>query len=451
MDTYVISDKDNLLGKKEEPQVAEMFFVNKHFPIEIEVIADTIGFGLIKEEWNDLVSRSNNHIFQTHEWQYTWWNYFGDNRHLNIILFRKNSELVGIMPLFVDHFKILDKNICNVLRFIGSSVMQPSEAEFDVPLAFSDYLDIIVDPDYVNEVITTLNLYFDKVQGYYDEIILDEVPEKSYLLTSLTSILDTENWDYAVKTASNCPGIFLPGSWEGFVSSFSKHARSQIRRFVKRASNSELFNISTAHTDEEVKHAFDLLVKLHQQRWQNQGQPGIFKCPRMLGFLREVTLLLNKKGWVLLNVVDEDGNEVAADLSYVYKNSIYMMQRGFDDEAPSNKYGPGTVLLYKTIKNAIESGYNYFDFLRGEEDYKLRSSNNIRHNKEIIIRSTTAGFKKRTILAGIVKNIINLKRKLIVESEIMMIQFERHHAVKALFKYIELIFNRLKRKIKASQ
>jgi CelD/BcsL family acetyltransferase involved in cellulose biosynthesis len=36
------------------------------------------------------------------------------------------------------------------------------------------------------------------------------------------------------------------------------------------------------------------------------------------------------------------------------------------------EYSPGIVLLAENIREAIEQGYELFDFLRGNEDYKYR-------------------------------------------------------------------------------
>lgn len=72
--------------------------------LSTEVLSTDEEFEQIANEWNELVEVVDVDIFQTFEWQRTWWKYFGGNNLLHIVLFRKGSQLVGIMPLFIDFF-----------------------------------------------------------------------------------------------------------------------------------------------------------------------------------------------------------------------------------------------------------------------------------------------------------------------------------------------------------
>ncbi|MDZ7808683.1 MAG: hypothetical protein U5K71_16465 [Gracilimonas sp.] len=90
------------------------------------VITTASEFEEISSEWKALVEIADVEIFQTFEWQHTWWKYFGGNNKLHIVLFKKGSQLVGIMPFFIDYFHVIGYPVYRCLKMIGSKVTKTS-------------------------------------------------------------------------------------------------------------------------------------------------------------------------------------------------------------------------------------------------------------------------------------------------------------------------------------
>ena len=63
-----------------------------------------------------------------------------------------------------------------------------------------------------------------------------------------------------------------------------------------------------------------------------------------------------------------NGQKVAAVMCFDYGNSRFLYNSGYDPEF--RYYSVGLLLKAFSIQNAIESGLNYYDFLRGGEPYK---------------------------------------------------------------------------------
>ena len=58
------------------------------------------GFASLHAPWNRcLATSSNNTVFLTWEWLYTWWEIYSSRKRLSILLFHdEGGELVGIAP-----------------------------------------------------------------------------------------------------------------------------------------------------------------------------------------------------------------------------------------------------------------------------------------------------------------------------------------------------------------
>lgn len=410
----------------------------------VEVISSEAGFDAIAEEWNSLVKAADVQIFQTYEWQRIWWEIFGGNNLLHILLFRNQEQLVGIMPMFFDCHRILGTPVYRCLRMIGSRIIQPEEGSVPVELAFSDYLSVIALPEHEQKVGRSLRYYLHALRDeIYDEIILEEVPEKSVLFTSLLPNFEEDSkWQCTIKEASVCPQIEFPESWDDLLSNLSSNARYQIRRDIRKITDDEIFELQTAQTSREVEEAFANLVEFHQHRWHNLGQPGIFADKRILKFFREITMKFHEKGWLSFKSLAAEGECVAVDLLFKFKGILYMIQRGFDDSSEYNQHGPGNVLLYSVIKEAIQDGFKKYDFLRGEEKYKLRTANRTPQNKEIIIQKIHGYGKSSFRINRGVRGYANFKRKLQNEKHVLGVHLDKESPLSAISTYFKKLCRR---------
>lgn len=411
--------------------------------LSVEVISSESRFDAIADEWNGLVDAADVHIFQTYEWQRIWWKIFGGNNRLHILLFRDREQLVGIMPMFFDYYRIFGFPVYRCLRMIGSRIIKPEEGSVPVELAFSDYLSAIVLPDYKQEVNRSLRYYLHTISETYDEIILEELPEDSLLSDSLLpKFEDDPDWQCSTKKASVCPQINFPESWDDLLSNLSSNARYQIRRDIRRITDDKIFELQTARTREEVEQAFDNLVAFHQRRWHNLGQPGIFADKRILKFFREITMKFHEKDRLSFRTLAAEGECVAVDLLFKFKETLYMIQRGFDDTSEYNEYGPGNVLLYSVIKEAIQDGFEKYDFLRGEEKYKLRTANRSPQNIEVILKKRNRAWTSHFRINRGVRNYANFKRKLHNERHVLGVHLDRGNPLSAMGTYVKKLYRR---------
>ena len=70
--------------------------------MNIELIRSEAEFLALRESWNALVdAAAYPNIFTTWDWQSVWWNWYNpDHGELFVLLFRKDGELVGIVPFY---------------------------------------------------------------------------------------------------------------------------------------------------------------------------------------------------------------------------------------------------------------------------------------------------------------------------------------------------------------
>jgi len=112
------------------------------------------------------------------------------------------------------------------------------------------------------------------------------------------------------------------------------------------------------------------LVRLHQVRWERDGEPGRFGSPRFTEFLRDVTEHLMSEGNARIYFIRSAGERIAALLSFDVnlQNCQYLVGRNPHHELM--RYSVGEVLAMQAFVDAFDEGARSSDLLGGDYQYK---------------------------------------------------------------------------------
>lgn len=416
---------------------------------EIKIITHIEDFEALEQEWDKLAWESDTHIFQTFEWNRIWWRHFGTNKKLHIVAVYAGNKLTGIAPLFEDDITLFGYKIYTCLRFLGSYVSQPEGEPLIGFISYSDYLDCMIRPGHEQIFYQLLLQYFNETNSAFDEIILDEVSEKSDLCNAMIPLREKNNLGlkYEVKQASTSPVILLNSTWDSYLDSMNVKDRYNARRYYKRSKQgkAKTFKIEKIKHAEEIPGVLTDFIRMHQKQWNNRGFTGTFSEKRMRDFFMEIAKSFYEKDWIQFNmaVPIEADKYVAVDVFLTYKNRVYLMHRGMDEDSRYRKQGPGNVLLYARLNKAINDGVKVFDMLRGSEAFKLRMATTINQNKKIVISS---GYKPGRLLPGLVKRYLKIFRHLRMEELHIIIVFNDKPIFKGMKDYIQFLHRRFKHK-----
>jgi len=404
------SDKQttvNLNGKQNETGQATG-------TLQLEIIRTIDDFDKLEVAWQNLSEASaTTSIFQTYQWNRTWWKYFGKRGDLYLVHFKKGESSIAIAPFFRDRVEWAGKEWYHALRFIGSNVSQPIGQPLLGLLSYTDYLDLLILPGYETEVLNRLADLLAELQTEIDEILLESVPSTSLLLQELSSRLKQKGIHVETTPCSTHQQVELPGNWDEYLATLSKNSRYHARRALKKIEvpDRRLFTVHQAQTLSDIEFHFEEMVRLHQNRWNRLGSLGTFAENRNLQFHREVVQHFYKMGWIQLNILSpvEEPDSVAIDLNYHYKGKLFGIHCTVDDESEYYQAGPGTSLIYHTLKSAMIEGCLHYDFLRGEEPYKQVLANRTQITQNISIRRTASSRLSRLEL---VRTWVMWKRRL---------------------------------------
>ncbi len=238
------------------------------------------------------------------------------------------------------------------MRFLGSGT------------TCTDYASIIVIPEFREAFIEKI---VDNVSnGAKCSLIEFEgvVPEDDQFMRS--QLNENAYWQYSSELEPTWQ-LDLPNSWEAFV----KNSKKSLKRKIKKAESrlaSDDFKVASTIDEVEFDEAFRILVELHQDRFTNKGELGVFADERFTKFLHSATSELVDLGRAEILIAYQNGSPIIAQLYLLDDRGPQLYQAGIRTEAMKSE--PGHLLFTFAVKKAINSGYSTFDFLRGNESYK---------------------------------------------------------------------------------
>lgn len=326
--------------------------------MSIEVIQSNQRFSELADEWNELLTCcSASHVpFLRHEYLFTWWQTRGGGEWPDSELYivtgrRPDGSMVGIAPLFIS--PNLDGQPSILL--LGS-------------IEISDYLDLIVHPEALDEFASAL---FDvlgqssvpawQVLDWYN------IMENSPTLPALKKATKVMGWEYHQEQLQHCPYIELPGDWETYLSGIDKKQRHEIRRKLRRA---EAYPVPVDWYIVETEENLDAEIESFLTLMAQDPKKDEFLTEVMQTQMRRAIHTAFQAGWLQLAFLQAGDKKVAGYLNFDYEDHIWVYNSGLDFRF--SDLSPGWVLLGYLLKWANENGRKYFDFMRGDEDYKYR-------------------------------------------------------------------------------
>ncbi len=314
-------------------------------------------FASLKQPWNALLEKSASHVpFLRHEFLFSWWQTLGggewEEGELHIITARNDAGvLTGIAPLF----STTGPDGHPIMMFLGSHEI-------------ADYLDFIAPVPILETFIEGCLRFLANDSAFeWKRLNLYNLPGHSPSIPALKKAADSSRWKYDDTMLQPAPLINLPADWETYLAALKKKQRHEIRRKIRRAEQADLpirwyIAEDDALLDDEIEAFFYLMS-------QDKAKAA-FLTPKMRRQMRKIIRLAFENQWLQLAFIEIGGNKAAAYLNFSFGNRVWVYNSGIN--YGFGKYSPGWVLLGYLIRKAIEDGYEIFDFMRGDEEYKYR-------------------------------------------------------------------------------
>ena len=215
----------------------------------------------------------------------------------------------------------------------------------------TDVTGFVYLPRYADDIARAL-ASFTKQEGL--RIELYPVEQNDPLVHRLADCLSNA----ALTRADVNPLLELPVSWNDYLATLTSKSRHELRRKLRKG---HAVRLETSAPN-AIESLFELMA--HDARKRQ------FLTPEMRAFFAAITTHFFRNGWLRLRCASIGNTLVAALLTFSHHRCTYLYNMGINPQY--TPLSPGIVAIALDIESAIIEGNRYYDFLRGDEEYKFR-------------------------------------------------------------------------------
>ena len=327
-------------------------------PIASQFVQTWTEFATLADGWDALLAESTvGCTFLTWDWVSSWAAVYGRDAEPFVHLCRdERGAVIGIVPL-IRLRTTLASNFVRIVRFVGDIGDN------------SDNLDLIArsgrEADTVSSVLSAL----ESSPKMWDVLDLRRISAESPALPHLLEGVRQRGW---IVTEISEPHLVLdlPSTWEAFLKRLSSNTRWRLSRNASLLAAEGALAYRVCETSGDIATYLDALFALQAQRWALRGQrPGRDEQVRRLFYDRLTPRLLYHHR-LEFDMLELDGRPIAAQLGVHYGDTYYALHTGFDPSFA--RFSPSVALAGEIVRRLTARGIRHYDYLHGDEPYKLR-------------------------------------------------------------------------------
>jgi len=337
-------------------------------------------YELTKNTWLNIEKKSNTSFYLSWIWMANWLKCLSSDENIIFVYASYNNT-----PVFC-YFLGIQKQISHKIIYSPRAYLNKTGNKRKDSITV-EYNGILVDKDFQQTEFTEV---FEKSNDWYELVA-------GFVSPHQVKYFNHQNPDFNCRIESEEKGFYVDleavrKSNNDLLPLLSKNKRSQIKRSMKAYAKEGDIRLENIKQPDDIINAINNLKELHQKAWQKKGLPGAFSNKFFTNFHEK--LISNKSNSNNIDFINlYSGNTLIGSLyNFLFNNQVYFYQSGFEYRS-ENIYKPGLITHYLAINHYASLGYQTYDLLVGELDYKKSISSHSYPMPSYRLRTNKLRFK----------------------------------------------------------
>lgn len=269
-----------------------------------------------------------------------------------ILVLKDNGRVMGILPCYSGR----TRSFGITRRELGLiPELYPGRTGFLLREPSAECLAILLDAVY-------------QAIAHWDVLFLTVV-DGSYSASLLKEALARTNHPVEQTSATCCPYIELPSSWDEYLLARKRNFRQSVKRDRKKLAAQGAVEMKTYSREEKTGEFLDAMFRIEERSWKQTSGTSIIRNPRQERFHRAFTPVCARAGWLRCYVLYLDGGPIAYHYSTLYGNILYDFKSSYIENYKA--VAPGKILRSMILAQLIDEGVEIVDFIGEVQPHKM--------------------------------------------------------------------------------
>jgi CelD/BcsL family acetyltransferase involved in cellulose biosynthesis len=331
----------------------------------------------LRSVWDEVFEASETRSpFLSHEWALTWWEVFGQQQDLWVLVLEDERGAAGIAP-FARTRRHIGPLTYRALELIGTGALR------FLGMGLSDRADFLLarrHEECVAEILRRL------VTGRtrWDIADLRFVPEQSTSARVLVAMGTASGLGVSCALCAESPYLPLTGAYEEYLAGRSQRFRKGLKRQQRRLAESGQVCIElNATRGGDVRPCLERIVEVSSRSWKGRNGTALLTLGKMRVFFEKLLPRLVNRDMVYVSLLNLGNRVVAYELGFRWDGKLWAYDAAFDERYA--RASPGSVLSARVVEGAWAEGLREYDFLRGDHAYKRAWHTESRREVQIVL------------------------------------------------------------------
>jgi CelD/BcsL family acetyltransferase involved in cellulose biosynthesis len=321
----------------------------------VTCIDDTERFDASKQEWNALVERSlAPSVFLRHEWIDAAWAWIGTQTKMRILTVHRDGVLIGVCPMCI----VIDRHRLGRVRKLAFIAVPDTQL-----------CDVICAADDLSTVVAALADAIAGSRRDWDVVDLRYLRKASPAWRALAEALRQRGFACDEQSAGQNPCISLLATWEAFYAKRGRRLKKSNNLVANRLARAGTIDVAWTRETPALDALVHDLVSISASSWKQRTGLSLDN-PGPNRFVRRLSELALRNGWLSVWILRLDGRPVAMEYQLAYRGSVHALRSDFDEGFA--ELSPGSHLNWKQLEGLFGAGLDRYYMGPGTNAYKLR-------------------------------------------------------------------------------
>lgn len=321
--------------------------------ISIQVHEGRSALTTLEPAWTQLLDQlSYARVFASPAWFQAWLDVYSPSK-IAVVTAWRDGQMVGLLPVI--------RMRTDARGFFFSRVSPPAPG-------ITDYQSPVVLPDAAAEALPAL---WDAQLRHFGSSVQwwPNLPEDDPALDILKKYLARHGMPYYEEFEKAPYLSFAAESYTALEQNWTASHRKDFRRQRKRLEEIGPVSIWQPASAEEAEPILENFFTVHDQKWLDQGFPGIFSDPKTRAFFHAIRRRLFGKG---LHFSTLRCGDIDVSYNFGFFSDGWMQWYRPSYRREFQVYSPSKIHIAMLMEQGYKAGGKGLDFLLGEEGYKLQ-------------------------------------------------------------------------------
>jgi CelD/BcsL family acetyltransferase involved in cellulose biosynthesis len=326
-------------------------------------------FLLLKKAWDELLEMSEfASVFLSHGWIRCFWDAWGSDKRLMILVARLGENLMGVAPLMLYNGKHLGVS-AKILSFIENDE--------------SPHCDFVVNQHAHREVVSAFFDYITSMQNNWDILFLRKIPVDSPILEPIKACCERHCYKFQVRASLESPILRTDADWVSYYSQRSQRFKKRVRHLRNKLHRQGNILVQKSPDPDEIKSLLPEVFEVGASSWKQRGKNDIGSSSQSRTFFSDLPFALKPRGTVYLWSLRLGDQMIAFEYHVKDGQTVYALRAEFDEA--HRTHGPGSVLDFEIVRGLFENNVTLYNMCGNPYPHKLRWTSETRSHVDILV------------------------------------------------------------------